>query len=178
MIPADLRDLQSGQQKHDQLSHWDIVCLPAQDRIKHMVLHFAKYVGRLAGGADDAEFRRTLVDTFIIVLASANALNIDIGTAFKPPNWIPSGQQASDLTTSEFLVRMARTTGSMAKACEALDHVEAFDIRSKLEEGVMDLATLCVIAAEVRGIDLGAETRAQWHRIESRQRSPTSQIQG
>src|SRR4051794_23080080 len=85
MTIESLRGLQSGQHNHDTRSHWDILCLPVQDRIKHMVLHFAKYVGRLApGNSFDRIFvERTMVDTFIIVLAISNALNLDLADRVK-----------------------------------------------------------------------------------------------
>jgi hypothetical protein len=173
MTANELRDLQVGQQKHDRVSHWDILCLPAQDRLKHMVLHFAKYVGRLADKPDDREFKRTLVDTFIIVLASANALNVDLAASFNQAKTARRYKRAS--AANEFFVGMARITGSMAKACEALDHVEGFDIRSRLERGAADLATLCVTTAAACGIDLTGETRAQWRRIEARRRVSSDQ---
>ena len=39
--------LQKAQQIHDEKSHRDILNLNLKDRLKHMALHFCKYVGNL-----------------------------------------------------------------------------------------------------------------------------------
>ena len=50
---VELAQLQREQYVHDQRNHFDIICLPKPDRLKHYGLHFAKYVGRLARGDFD-----------------------------------------------------------------------------------------------------------------------------
>jgi len=66
---------------HDERYHKDVVILPLGERVKHMALHMAKYVGYLAEieGDDPERVARILTDAFIITLATANALNQDLG---------------------------------------------------------------------------------------------------
>ena len=74
--------LQWSQLKHDEAYHKDVVIMPLAERIKHMALHNAKYTAYLFDAADtgnDARLAEVLTDAFIIVLASANTLNQDIG---------------------------------------------------------------------------------------------------
>jgi hypothetical protein len=56
---TDLRQLQVEQFSHDETYHREIARLPVQQRLTHMTLHFAKYVGRLL--ADDSDDSRTIV---------------------------------------------------------------------------------------------------------------------
>src|SRR5438270_1487214 len=77
-----LLPLQRLQQRHDEVAHRDILSFDLYKRLKHMVLHFYKYAGRaeaLREGGDLAALGRTLLDAFIICMASANALNLSLG---------------------------------------------------------------------------------------------------
>jgi hypothetical protein len=74
--------LQWAQLKHDEAYHKDVVIMPLGQRIKHMALHYAKYTAYLLEAAetgDEARLTKTLTDAFVIVLASANTLNQDLG---------------------------------------------------------------------------------------------------
>jgi hypothetical protein len=74
--------LQCAQLKHDEAYHKDVVIMPLAQRIKHMALHNAKYTAYLFEAVDegnDTKLTKTLTDAFVIVLASANTLNQDIG---------------------------------------------------------------------------------------------------
>jgi len=169
-------ELQTEQQRHDDLAHRDILCLPVQDRIRHMVLHFAKYCGHLAdiqNVYNEARFTSTLVDTTIICLASANSLSIKLADS------IQDQVSRSDRTTkfraqagisqelsTEFFVQLSKVTGTMAKACESLDHLESFDYRGTLERGVITIASLSAMVADRAGIELPTLVRARWERIE------------
>ncbi len=169
-------ELQTEQQRHDDLAHRDILCLPVQDRIRHMVLHFAKYCGHLAdiqNVYNEARFTSTLVDTTIICLASANSLSIKLADS------IQDQVSRSDRTTkfkaqagisqelsTEFFVQLSKVTGTMAKACESLDHLESFDYRGTLERGVITIASLSAMVADRARIDLPTLVRARWERIE------------
>src|SRR5262245_48608359 len=76
-----ITDLQWAQHRHDEAYHRDISILPVATRLKHFALHFAKYVGALVDAKrrrDDAAFCRVLTDTFIISLASANAVALKL----------------------------------------------------------------------------------------------------
>jgi len=169
-------ELQTEQQRHDDLAHRDILCLPVQDRIRHMVLHFAKYCGHLAdiqNVYNEARFTSTLVDTTIICLASANSLSIKLADS------VQDQVSRSDQTTkfkaqadisqelsTEFFVQLSKVTGTMAKACESLDHLESFDYRGTLERGVITIASLSAMVADRARIDLPTLVRARWERIE------------
>ena len=175
-LPSQLPDLQLEQQKHDEVAHRDILALAAQDRVKHMVLHFAKYSGHFADiheSCDDARFVATLVDTFIICLACANTLNFklkdltnDTARAFGT-----SGTLKSNDLVAPFSRQFAKITGTMAKACESLDHFERFDYHGTLERGLAGIALLCMDAAKKSNIDLVGLTRQRWDRVERRFRS-------
>jgi hypothetical protein len=69
--PSEVASLQSAQYSHDMRNHFDILSLPKTDRLKHYGLHFAKYVGRLARGADEPKsVERTLVDAILVSLST------------------------------------------------------------------------------------------------------------
>jgi hypothetical protein len=89
-----LYDLQVEQLAHDESFHKDVVILPLADRIKHMALHNAKYVGYLLDAIDagDDGVQAVLTDAFIITLATANTLNQDLGRALEG-----AGGQDADL---------------------------------------------------------------------------------
>ncbi len=126
-----LRDLQITQQKHDLENHFEIICLPKSERLKHYGLHFAKYVGRLARNPkSDAELKRTLVDAFLISLCAANALN----QRLYQHNWRLDG----DCSQIDLLV-FADAVGRFADACEKIDHLESFrDIALDANADVVD----------------------------------------
>src|SRR5712692_8017444 len=171
---SELFDLQLEQQKHDDIAHRDILALGVQDRVKHMVLHFAKYTGHFADveeTRDETRFVATLVDTSIICLACANALNFKLGELLKDADLssIDFGpdkvERATDLSTP-FLLRFAKIGGSMAKACESLDHFEKYDYHGTLERGLAGICLLCLSLAQKANMDLGSLARARWARIE------------
>ena len=161
----ELTELQFEQQRHDELAHRDILCLPVQDRIKHMVLHFAKYSGHFAElyeSHDENKFTSTLIDTFIICLASANTLNIKLAPRLQQLSVKERcsflDQEQGTLTTSALSAGLfpllAQITGTMAKACESLDHLEEFDFRGTLERGVISITSLTIVIAQTAGLDL------------------------
>jgi hypothetical protein len=179
----DLSNLQSIQHGHDEKYHQDIWCLPFNARIKHMVLHFSKYTGKfiLAEEHQDRSLlTATLIDSWIITLASANMLNLMLSTLLglenaDKPNLRRVGQSlvTSDFASSEnphlLAVRqLGKITGRMAKACESLDHMEAFDSRGTLEKGVLDVTKLCLALAALLDLDLIPLVHARWGEIESK----------
>lgn len=113
----DLLRLQQEQFRHDQRNHSDIWCLPKPDRLKHYGLHFAKYVGRVARGADETKtVERTIVDTALVCLSAANVLHQHLqlkdAQAFK--------------SQIDPLRNFADAAGRFADACEKIDHLEEF----------------------------------------------------
>lgn len=177
----ELMNLQVEQLQHDELAHKDILCLPIQTRIKHMVLHFSKYVGRFIEARQLQSHElliSTLVDTWIIVLASANMLNIrlpeklnldvrenenlnSLGEVFANVPFIPTSDPF-DL----ILFELGKTTGRMAKACESLDHMERFSSRESLEEGVVEIARLAMLVSAILKINISLLVSSRWKEIE------------
>ena len=139
---SDLHALQSEQFGHDEKFHREIARLPVQDRLRHMTLHFSKYVGRLLQSHSDDQ--QVIVDTFIIALSSANILGIHL---------LPTAPRAS-LSRQAFIARLGVATGRMSAACEKLDHLEEFPFRQTLREGVTDIAASVMIYSPVQQLEL------------------------
>jgi hypothetical protein len=111
--------LQREQYAHDQRNHSDILHLSKTDRLKHYGLHFAKYVGRLARGVDEAKsVERTVVDTFLVSLSAANTLHQEL-------NCIKWSDRASGKQVDPVYL-LADVAGRFADACEKIDHMEEF----------------------------------------------------
>jgi hypothetical protein len=124
---SNIAVLQTAQQRHDVVAHWDIVALGTVARVRHLVLHFSKYVGRFAENAAIGKGidRSLVVDAAIIALSLANTLNIELGDEESSPSAKSSDQELFHL--------LAGATGRMAKALESLDHLEVFNYRGVLE---------------------------------------------
>jgi hypothetical protein len=180
---SPLLDLQWAQLAHDEHYHKDVVILPLSERVKHMALHMAKYVGYLAeenNGGDPHRVTRILTDAFIITLATANTLNQDLGRDL--------GEVESDgadlkrlgraLATSillneagnagDLLRPFARHAGALAKACESLDHMEAIPFRDAMRTSNLALFKLVVAAAAARDLDLAVLYQARLRVVEER----------
>lgn len=110
-----LLELQKEQYLHDQRNHFDILSLHKADRLKHYGLHYAKYVGRLARGEEEAKsYSQTLVDSFLVCLSAANTLHQRL-----------DDHETKD-TSHDFLRVYADAAGRFADACEKIDHLEDF----------------------------------------------------
>lgn len=179
----DLSNLQTQQHIHDENYHQDIWCLPFNARIKHMVLHFAKYTGKciLAHENKDASLIiPTVVDTWIITMAVANMLNLRLASSIgltkrDKANLRDLGKSLliSDFSSwkDPFLLSVhqsGKITGRMAKACESLDHGESFDSRGTFEKSTIDMAKLCLALAAFLDVDLLARVFSRWEEIESK----------
>jgi hypothetical protein len=174
-VQEQLLALQWAQLKHDELYHKEITLLPVADRMKHFALHMAKYLGYFVDAidTDSDRFERTLVDAFIITLASANTLNFDLGKALgwqenaAPVNFKAFGIELATqcFPRSEdkiwFLKQFARHCGRLAKACESLDHIESHPFREAMLASVLDMFKLFVAEGTAHQIDLinGAKER-------------------
>src|SRR5262245_47005108 len=123
-----LLTLQKQQADHDERAHRDILSLDTQTRIKHMVLHFLKYIGKIADARtsqNQSALEQILVDALIICLATANSLNVSLGEKLGQSDDINS--LARDLSkkmeaTDVFLIailRLSAISGRMAKAVES-----------------------------------------------------------
>lgn len=165
----NLFSLQVQQYHHDKRYHWDIQILPMHQRINHMVLHFAKYVGRLTEASlleDSKMFQQAIIDCCVISLATANMLNINLSQEIqktlssndcdfvKTADGLSNKYQLSidePLFTIKF---MAIYTGRMAKAAESIDHLEKYPFREILSECVAYICIQAMIAASISGIEL------------------------
>lgn len=180
-VRDQLLALQWAQLKHDEAYHKDILILPAAQRMKHMALHHAKYTAYFLEAADRSNNERlqhALTDAFIITLASANALNQDLGSELKD---IGAGtsihalgcdlavQLPRDAADPLWIVRQfVRYSGQLAKICESWDHLESVPFRDGMKS--CNRSLLCVVLAEAaaRGIDLAAAYRTRIREVESR----------
>jgi hypothetical protein len=122
--PETIFSLQVEQRLHDEAYHPDIARLDLSRRISHLILHLSKYCGDsllAAVRADENASLKALVDTAIISLSAATALQVDLSLHEERPD-----PEVAGLTFTTFF---AISVGRLAKAAEALDHVEDYPIR-------------------------------------------------
>jgi hypothetical protein len=174
--------LQWAQLKHDEAYHRDVVIMPLAERIKHMALHNAKYTAYLFEAIDegnDAKLTKTLTDAFVIVLASANTLNQDIGqdlgaSADEAPSFQSLGASfAEDAGRHDadhyWLVRnFARHTGRLAKVCESWDHLESIVFRDEMKRCNLELLKAILAEASARQLDLAESYKSRMRQVEGR----------
>lgn len=180
-IRNQLLALQWAQLKHDEAYHKDVVILPLAQRIKHMALHNTKYTAyflEAADAGDEGRFTRTLVDAFIIALATANTLNQDLGQELGDLGAAVSFQKLGDTLAAGlprdphdrlWLVRQfARHNGQLAKICESWDHLEPVPFREGMKS--CNIALLKAVAAEAgaRRLDLPKAYKARIREVETR----------
>lgn len=180
-----LLNLQKRQQEHDKEHHRDIFTLPYPDRMNHYVHHFSKYVGRLSRDYADEDMRiehieMTLADGFIVGLAAANTLNLDLQSELEEmfgleadgvEEWGEALNPTEDIMDSEELQdwlfeRVASPAGRMANAMESLDHMEPMNTRKVLEEETVEIISNLLIAAENLGTNLEQILDDRWTEIE------------
>lgn len=153
-------DEQRRQHEHDMRNHQEIVTLHRTDRIKHYGLHFAKYVGRLARGASEPKTaKETVVDAFLVVLSSANALLQDLSKEEWPSRFVDDGKDP--------ILSFADAAGRYADACEKIDHVERFI--AQIREANRDIAAWIVRRIEADGIDIASAIAARRAQLAERQ---------
>lgn len=147
--------------------HQDIFALPAERRLQHYALHFAKYAARLDAAdysGDAAGAQHTLADTLIIALAAANAAGHNLGTAPQRP--VPRG-----VFPGSYRYSYIRYMGAIAKAAESFDHPhEVYDSMRVIRENVTGIAQMVAEEALCRGIDIVAAVEARWSAIETKAR--------
>jgi len=146
-LKEQLKELEWKQLQHDKLYHSDIWCLDVQTRLKHMVLHIAKYSSKVQlvflGDLDDAKFQEVILDIFIISLSSINIINKDVNDALGvfDEDGIDhlytrtfSELFDEDSFDKNFQVLVNKSVSLLCKAIEATDHFEAFHSRSVIVE--------------------------------------------
>jgi hypothetical protein len=177
-------DLQREQFDHDERFHRDIARLNVDARLKHMALHFCKYTGQFASILDRPESIplrfKTITDSFIISLCSANALNFNLaeyvaphlgGTATLRDLGLHLAHQlypAAKLDDVWLMSAHAIYAAKMAAACEKIDHLEAFPFRDELQKAVLRLCQIALIAACTNNLDLLSAVRERRKEIRAR----------
>jgi len=176
--------LQREQFEHDERFHREIARLDIAMRLKHMALHFCKYTGQFAEVVHDPENMalrsRTITDSFIISLCSANTLNLNLSEHVAPD--IGGGATLRDLglhlgrqlypkvklDDAWLMSAHATHAAKMANACEKIDHLEAFPLRDELQNAVLRLSQIALIAAVVNNLDLSTAVRERRKEIRAR----------
>jgi len=177
-----LLPLQLVQRAHDEAAHRDILSFDLYKRLKHMVLHFYKYAGKIEAARssrDSEELRRTLIDTFIICMASANALNLSLGEALPVPvgadvdnvdalaRVFAKGYGTQDLFSAA-VSNLVLIGGKMAKAIESADHMEDGNPRVAMRDLVPQLAhAVLVLLGQLKG-SIEADIRTRLESVEQR----------
>jgi len=167
LSPSDLDWFQGEQLRHDALAHADIACLPMRRQLVHFILHLSKYQGRLlkALRSEDAEsVQRLITDSFIILLATANALG-------KSPKLVGAGRPTSlsHLRSSEALMcAYVEVVGEMSKACEAFDDNDDYPSHSMLDTCLGTLLRIVIALANAQGVSLLETVPYRWSRVERR----------
>jgi hypothetical protein len=173
-----LLQLQRIQQLHDEAAHRDILSFDLYKKLKHMVLHFYKYAGRIEQAKDTRDMDvlgGTLIDTFIICMASANALNISLDAAI-----------AKDAEAMKALTQLLRSEsnftdpfeasvrellvigGKMAKAIESSDHMERGDPRQQMELLVPKLTMSILACLDILPIDVETTVKSRLASVETK----------
>lgn len=146
-----LLPLQKLQQVHDEVAHRDILSFDLYKRLKHMVLHFYKYAGKIEAARSDGDLsllRSVLIDAYIICMASANAMNLSLGDFIRCDaesrdldslaHELSKEFQAADIF-SDAVKALVIIGGQMAKAIESADHMERGNPRATMEALVPQL---------------------------------------
>ena len=178
----ELFALQIAQFKHDEFYHREIARLTVHARLNHMALHFCKYVGQLANALrcdDRPVICRTLTDSFVIGLSSANILNLRLDAAIPCARNVGSlidlGQALRDLKAPPkenfanwILLNYAVDAGRVARACEKIDHLEAFPFREEICTALVEICQTSLIAALVYNLHLPKSIAERFAELEPR----------
>ncbi len=179
-IRDQLLALQWAQLKHDEAYHKDVVILPLAQRIKHMALHNAMYTAYFfegIDGCDEARLAKTLIDAFIIALASANTLNQDLGqelsdlggASFREAGARLALELARDAGDPLWLVRQfARHNGQLAKICESWDHLEPIPFREGMKSCNLALLKVVLAEASAKSLDIADAYQSRIRVVETR----------
>jgi len=179
---AEMFDLQVAQFRHDEFYHREIARLTVHARLNHMALHFCKYVGQLAEAVaafDQSKIQRTIVDAFLIDLCAANALNIRLSDfVLSVEDCSPSLVGFADgLVRSAPIIErngqwlitaFATDAGKIARACEKIDHLEAFPFRESIVSALGSIGRLSLLAAHAQGFQLVPGVRKRLLEVEEK----------
>ena len=162
--------LQSRQREHDERFHPDIYAGPQAERLAHYAFHGMKYTGRIASIIREkpdqhvSKLQQTVADAFIITLATANALNLDLHPLDMPD--LPQSMALPEDVARSLLISYAIYQGRIAKALDARDHVESFPIGQELRDSTKEVAHELTQAAHHLRMNLEQAVFERWHSIE------------
>jgi hypothetical protein len=148
-----------------------------------MALHFAKYAGKFVEAKlarDRESFLDTLVDTFVISLASANMFNVEIGDLgvfqeVKTKKFETLGSEIFSFSKNQYEDVFSFTadnltifSGRIAKSIESLDHMEPYPFRETFEENLESIIGSVFVAATFLKVDLISKTKNRLSKVESK----------
>jgi hypothetical protein len=175
---AILFELQVEQHHHDETYHREIARLSLHQRLNHMALHFAKYVGKIAAATSIVDTIPAYTDTLIIGISTTNILNEEIwnlvGRDQEFPGLLSFGRALShDVKNAlgdqnELLRETSIAAGRIAAACEKIDHLEEIAFRSEVKLGLKNLLTLSLAVLASHGIDPAIAIRDRLQSVKSR----------
>ena len=191
--------LQWKQDRHDALYHADIYTLTRKNNLTHMTMHLSKYLGGMISQYVDVNHQNIELDKlsadFVIVLMSmANRVNINLAAEIENEvdSYTSTFQGAcADYSVPEvaleavtnyfsqshlrivddtkFYLDVAVRIGNLAKAIEALDHLEQYPSREFIEKSVHDLFRLIMrFRASYSFKNLGSYIWQRMAKIESK----------
>lgn len=177
-INEQLFSIQIQQYEHDEFFHKEITRLNIHQRLNHMVLHFAKYTGKICDAIlnthNEQITKKNVIDSFIISTTCANILNVRlsdkvyyINNTDSPNNLIELGfiianQLNIDVKDSLWLIKTyPAIVGELAKACESIDHLESYLYRETIANCVVRIFSLMLIAASTLNINIADEVSAR-----------------
>lgn len=133
-----------------------------------MTLHLSKYSAKLAKAAfykDKETFKKTAIDTLIIVFSSSNIFNslltkMVVDTSISDESELSTFAQnlyaQKDFGSYDPLMITAmeilEQTGKMCKAVESLDHLEALSFREDLLASLSSLFQSILIACQLTAV--------------------------
>lgn len=178
----NLNELQWKQLQHDKLYHADIWVLPVQQRLKHMILHLAKYSARLSVSAfcrarDNGDHEAIIKDIFIISISSLNILNKSLSSIIVDDWGCPDDVNLGDLyrlvpqagidksDISSIALNCAKNSADLCKAIEATDHFEDFSYRAVILNSVINFIRLSFL---VLGEDIEQKVEDRLYEVEKR----------
>ena len=174
-------ELQIGQIEHDNQYHKDIVRLSTPRRVTHLVLHLAKYAGKFVSSKKNNDYdflESTLVDSLIVSLGIANALDIELIKQINDDlsvhsnldsygNTLAKSAELDKDRSFEFICdNFPIYVGHMAKACESLDHLEPFNAREVLNKSILQIIILLLTSAAILKSNVFNLIQKRWDEVE------------
>lgn len=140
---AKLDELQKIQFLHDSDFHSDIIVLGINRRMAHITLHLAKYLKDFLPGVPSENFKKSIVDTIIMITSAANLLGLRLndGTLCQTLN-------------NNFFENYVYLLSKLAKATESADHQEDYPIRNEWNKRIIEIFHLVLKEMEKQNINV------------------------